>query len=185
MPDELKNCYNRQEKERYSLRIRHRVEQDKLVILYEQEMLRCFNRFSHQKTEQLSFCTIIKDDEVYSDYKPTQRIVPQNNQEQQTASTNLNSNEEYKLSINLNEIRSKFEKLKDDLVKRQLNESDSLYAVQKMDFQSKLRELNNRNKVNGVAQNQQQQFLQQIAQNDSHVPIVHVNSKFELIDVFF
>jgi hypothetical protein len=86
---------------------------------------------------------------------------------------------------------------KDDLVKRQLNESDSLYAVQKMDFQTRLRELKELNKAGAKASSLNGPLAHQppmnntftsaqmlhFQQSDLHVPIVHVNSKFELIDI--
>ena len=74
------------------------------------------------------------------------------------------------------------------MIKRQLNESDSLYAVQKMDFQLKLRELSSKYKsvVSGASVTTAAvTALNQITLfklNDSHVPIVHVNNKFELFD---
>ncbi len=89
--------------------------------------------------------------------------------------------------------------LQDDCIKRQLNESDSLHAVQKMDFEAKLRELSNKYKnamtssasatsahspssnmaaVSLAAYN----VICHFKQNDLHVPIVHVNNKFDLLD---
>lgn len=95
--------------------------------------------------------------------------------------------------------------IKDDCIKRQLNESDSLHAVQKMDFQSKIKELTNKYKnaattgSSSSATNSTQtspasvshlaavslnayNILIQFQQKDIHVPIVHVNNKFDLLD---
>lgn len=72
IPDGLKTFFSKQEKERYSLRLRHRVEQDKLLILYEQEVLRCFNKAAREVKNQtipFSFCSMIKDDEIYSQFR--------------------------------------------------------------------------------------------------------------------
>jgi hypothetical protein len=61
-----------------------------------------------------------------------------------------------------------------------------------MDFQSRLRELKelNKSKANGgnVASNGSvnqpiNNFVVHFQQTDLHVPIVHVNSKFDLIDI--
>ena len=82
---------------------------------------------------------------------------------------------------------------KDDLIKRQLNESDSLFAVQKMDFQSKLREIKEMSKsktnaqnansvTNSNANNQVYSMLQHFTPSELHVPIVRVNNKFDLIE---
>lgn len=81
-------------------------------------------------------------------------------------------------------------KTKEDLVKRQLNESDSLNAVQKMDIQSHIRELLNKYKqqaknnpsicmtnYNLISQYQQTNLA-------SFVPIVPVSfNKIDLFDV--
>lgn len=72
----LKEFFSKQEKERYSLRIRHQVEQDKLIILYEQEILRCFNKSAREAVNQtvpFSFCSMIKDDEIYSQFRISER----------------------------------------------------------------------------------------------------------------
>jgi len=72
IPEDLRAFFSRQEKERYSLRLRHRVEQDKLIILYEQEVLRSFNKAARETACQeipFSFCSMIKDDEIYSMFR--------------------------------------------------------------------------------------------------------------------
>ena len=64
------------------------------------------------------------------------------------------------------------------MIKRQLNESDSLHAVQKMNFQSKIREVSNKIKFTST----NSQFLNLSNSNVctilQNVPIVHVNNKF-------
>ncbi|RNA18149.1 ankyrin repeat domain-containing 12-like [Brachionus plicatilis] len=159
MSEELKQLFVKQENERHKLRLRHRIEQDKLIILYEQEVLRCFtkqSRFETNQTIPLSFCAIIKDAEVYSLYKnelATERL----NQLMTPVSP------DDILYTNLNKVKQKFLIFKNDMIKRQLNESDSLFAVQKMDFQSKIRELS-------------------LSSENLNVPIVNVNNKFYLFD---
>ncbi len=103
---------------------------DKLVILYEQELLRCFNRLSRHELNQsvsFSFCTIIKDDEVYSEFKQQQAQAAANT----AATTNneatldgVNTNEEKpavitqpptskdKFLASINEVKAKFDKFK-------------------------------------------------------------------------
>jgi len=165
--DEMKEFYNRQEKERYNLRIRQKIEQDKLIIMYEQEVLRCFNRMSRDMNSHLSFCSIVNDDEVYNlkreDSNSHQK--PLNNCLDENPAENL-----HQLKEMLTEVNLKFQRIKDDLIKRQLNECDSLYAVQRMDWQSKLREISNA-KV----------LLNNL--NEIYVPMVDVNSKLELTPV--
>ncbi len=130
--------------------------------MYEQEILRCYNK--HQRelnslSTPFSFSNIIKDQEVYSFY---------------TYGNNANPSEQGGQSDNDGSItgvhirlEEKFLKLKDDLIKRQLNESDSLYAVQRMDWQSKIKHLANVKLVS-------------MKYDDSHVPIVIVDNKLKL-----
>jgi hypothetical protein len=182
--------------------------QEKLVILYEQEIMRCYYLYSRDTTQQkipFSFCSIIKDDEIYSQFKhnndPISTVSPlasttltqtQENNIQGNTNTDINNSNvtgpkvimaiEEKLFKSLNELKSKFQKLKDDLIKRQLHESDSLHAVQKMDFESIVRDVANKYKImtNGVKNSTNRLSLFKL--NDIHVPIVHVNNKFELFE---
>jgi hypothetical protein len=179
-----------------------------LVILYEQEILRCFLLSSREKIDQtipFSFCSIIKDDEIYSQFKNNNDPISTTSPLANVTQENINSvpnqdssslihishgeplNSEEKLVKYLSDLRFKFQKLKDDLIKRQLHESDSLYAVQKMDFESIVRDLTNKYKIiPGVTTNTVNgNILTKLSffkQNETHVPIVHVNSKFELFE---
>mgnify|MGYP003385621254 CR=1 FL=1 len=74
------------------------------------------------------------------------------------------------------------------MIKRQLHESDSLLAIQKMDFQSKVQELILKHKLAAtnnssliVSASQLSTFQFQL--KDYHVPIVSVNSKLDLFDL--
>lgn len=72
------------------------------------------------------------------------------------------------------------------MIKRQLHESDSLQAIQKMDFQSRVRELAFKNKLantNNPNLNGSQITPFHFQFNDYHVPIVTVNSKLDLFDI--
>jgi len=180
-----------------------------------------------------SFCSMIKDDEIYSKFRindqtsllvssaPHQSINSISNEcmeaplacstdsqsDQQSLESavepkvNESMSAEEKFLQNLNEIKVKFQKLKDDLIKRQLNESDSLHAVQKMDFQLKIRELSHKYKMaatsassNTCSTESSPSSLAMVSlnaynailifqQNDLHIPIVHVNNKFDLLDL--
>ena len=127
------------------------------------------------KNSQLSFCAIIKDDEIYSlGHLNSSQPQQQQQSEQQLISDSLLNNEEeeylMELKQTLAELEQKFLKIKDDLIKRQLHESDCLHAVQLMDWQSKLKQLNNNKIIT-------------INSDDMHVPMVAVNSKFELTPI--
>ena len=167
--------------------------------------MRCYYLYSRDTTQQkipFSFCSIIKDDEIYSQFRhnndPISTVSPlasttlTQNQENLNTNTDINNADitepkvimsiEEKLFKPLNELKSKFQKLKDDLIKRQLHESDSLHAVQKMDFESIVRDVTNKYKIlaNGVKNATNR--LSTFKLNDIHVPIVHVNNKFELFE---
>ncbi len=145
-----------------------------MLILYEHEVLRSFNQSCRdRKNLPLSFCTIIKDGEIYSLSHLTSQLQQQQQQQQQQDQLQQNidnsSNDDLiTLKQNLCDLEQKFQKLKDDLIKRQLHESDSLHAVQLMDWQSKLKQVNKILNINS---------------DDVHVPIVTVNSKFELTPI--
>ena len=216
MPEELIEQFNKQERERYSLRLRHKVEQEKMMILYEQEIMRCYYLSSRDPTDQYipySFCSLIKDDEIYSQFRnnndPISTTSPMASTNV-TANNNSNSQQqphdsqemvqpqqqqvveltaEEKLIKSLHTLRLKFQKLKDDLIKRQLHESDSLYAVQKMDFESTCRDLTKKNVASSscttsslaVSATTAANKLGLFKQNQQHVPIVLVN-KFDLFE---
>jgi uncharacterized protein (DUF342 family) len=151
------------------------IKQDKMLIMYEHEVLRSFNQTCKDgKSSQLSFCTIIKDDEIYSLNHLTSQTASSNSAaEQQQDEDESSATKEVltNLKQNLNDLEQKFQKLKDDLIKRQLHEADSLHAVQLMDWQSKLKKVNN-NKIN-----------LNLHSDPVYVPIVIVNSKFELTPI--
>lgn len=112
IPEDLKPLFFKQEHERYRLRIQHRVELEKLILLYEQEILRAYYRLQrdeHSIYAPLSFCSIINDDDVNatttsSTCNPsniTPKIDPTTNSE--------NSNEQ--ASIFENKAQQNFEKM--------------------------------------------------------------------------
>jgi hypothetical protein len=143
---ELKEIFVRQETDRYKLRLNHRIEQERLQINYEQQILRVF---SHSK---FGFCSLINDNEVYDlDYRDSNLI----HQQQQVNSTTeenqidekkqeeeegtmiaqlVNPSEKDEIIKKLTLLNSKFENIKFEMYKRQLNETHSLNAVQKMDY---------------------------------------------------
>ena len=90
---------------------------DKLLILYEQEILRCYNRAAREAINQsvpLSYCSIIKDEEIYS--QPScvgEPLIPAIIAEEPAC-----SNSEEKFFKNLTNLRTKFQKLKVKLKKK-------------------------------------------------------------------
>jgi len=147
MPDDLKEYFFKQEKDRHSLRLRHRIEQDKLIILYEQEILRSFNnrcsgQVSANQSIPYSFCSIVKDDEVYSTFgRLNEQIIgsssDQQQQHHQQQQQNQNDpcvllrldsqNTEEKFIQNLENLKIKFQKLKVIFLTVQESEKISFY----------------------------------------------------------
>lgn len=122
-------------------------------------MLRCLKKQSQcelNRAVPISFCAIINDAEVYSLYKNEVASERQNQLMTPVTPDDI-------LYNNLSKVKQKFYTFKNDMIKRQLNESDSLFAVQKMDFQSKIRDLS-------------------LSFEYLNVPIVNVNNKFDLFD---
>jgi hypothetical protein len=202
MPDDLKEHFFKQEKERHSLRLRHRIEQDKLIILYEQEIMRCFNNNNRSGSllYPYSFCSIIRDDEVYSSFsRINEQLIPSSlsssgEQQSEDCAITTTPSAENKFLQNLENLKTKFQKLKEDIIKRQLNESDSLHAVQKMDFQACIRELLNKyktvkptvNSTSSTASLFNYNLISQFQQTGlaNCVPIVQVNfNKIDLFDI--
>ena len=151
------------------------------MILYEQEIMRCYYLSSRDPTDQYipySFCSLIKDDEIYSQFRnnndPISTTSPMASTNV-TANNNSNSQQqphdsqemvqpqqqqiveltaEEKLTKSLHTLRLKFQKLKNDLIKRQLHAVSATTAANKL----------------GLSK-----------QNQQHVPIVLVN-KFDLFE---
>ncbi|XP_063983225.1 ankyrin repeat domain-containing protein 12 isoform X2 [Diachasmimorpha longicaudata] len=159
----MKELYIEQEKERYRLRMQHVVEKEKLVLSVEQEILRVHGRAARALANQIlpfSVCTILKDEEVYNVITP----------EQEEKDRNQRSRYNGRLFLSwLQDIDDKWEKIKEAMLLRHHNEAESLHAVQRMDWEWKLKEV-------GLCE-----FKATPQIDDLHVPIVHVSDDFDLL----
>jgi len=156
----LRDLFLTQENERYKLRMKHLVEKEKLVLAVEQEILRVHGRAARALANQslpYSVCTILRDEEVYTPIDP--------NQEEKNRDIRSRYNGRLFLSW-LQDVDDKWEKIKEQMVLRHHNEAESLNAVQKMDWEWKLSEINSGMKVKP-------------ATDDLHVPMVQVNEDFD------
>lgn len=73
LPNQMKETFFEQEKERHKLKMRHIVEKEKLVLSKEQEILRVHCKAAQiqaNQTQPFSVCTILKDEEVYNPISP-------------------------------------------------------------------------------------------------------------------
>ncbi|XP_057657516.1 ankyrin repeat domain-containing protein 12 isoform X2 [Diorhabda carinulata] len=163
LPQQMKDLFSDQEKERYRLRTQHVIEKEKLVLSVEQEILRVHGRAARALANQslpFSVCTIIRDEEVYN------LITPEQEEKDRNARSRYNG----RLFLSwLQDVDDKWEKIKEHMLLRHHNEAESLHAVQKMDWEWKLKELNlcDRKTTPKI--------------EETHVPMVHVSDDFDLL----
>ncbi|KAL1130503.1 hypothetical protein AAG570_011751, partial [Ranatra chinensis] len=159
----IRDLFVGQEKERYRLRMQHVIEKEKLVLSVEQEILRVHGRAARALANQalpFSVCTILRDEEVYSPFTP----------EQEEKDRNARSRYNGRLFLSwLQDVDDKWEKIKEAMLLRHHNEAESLHAVQKMDWEWKMKEL-------GICESKAKPVIE-----DSHVPMVHVSDDFDLL----
>jgi hypothetical protein len=159
----MKDLFSEQEKERYRLRMQHVIEKEKLVLSVEQEILRVHGRAARALANQslpFSVCTILKDEEVYNVITP----------EQEEKDRNARSRYNGRLFLSwLQDVDDKWEKIKESMLLRHHNEAESLHAVQRMNWEWKMKEL-------GICE-----FKAKPVIEDLHVPMVHVSDDFDLL----
>ncbi|XP_064097779.1 ankyrin repeat domain-containing protein 11-like isoform X9 [Macrobrachium nipponense] len=158
----LKDLFNDQEKDRYRLRLQHLIEKEKLVLSVEQEILRVHGRAARALANQalpFSVCTFLKDEEVYNITAP-----------EQEKDGNARSRYNGRLFLSwLQDVDDKWDKIKESMVLRHHNEAESLHAVQRMDWEWKLKEL-------GECDANSRPHIDEL-----HVPMVHVSEDFDLL----
>ncbi|CAH1977481.1 unnamed protein product [Acanthoscelides obtectus] len=163
LPPPIKDLFTEQEKERYRLRTQHVIEKEKLVLSVEQEILRVHGRAARALANQslpFSVCTILRDEEVYN------LITPEQEEKDRNARSRYNG----RLFLSwLQDVDDKWEKIKEHMLLRHHNEAESLHAVQKMDWEWKMKELSlcDRKSTPKI--------------EDTHVPMVHVSDDFDLL----
>ncbi|XP_068216276.1 uncharacterized protein [Palaemon carinicauda] len=158
----LKDLFNDQEKDRYRLRLQHLIEKEKLVLSVEQEILRVHGRAARALANQalpFSVCTFLKDEEVYNITAP-----------EQEKDGNARSRYNGRLFLSwLQDVDDKWDKIKESMVLRHHNEAESLHAVQRMDWEWKLKEL-------GEIDGNSRPHIDEL-----NVPMVHVSDDFDLL----
>lgn len=157
----MRDLFADQEKERYRLRMQHLIEKEKLVLSVEQEILRVHGRAARALANQalpFSVCTLLKDQEVYSALTP----------EQEEKDRNARSRYNGRLFLSwLQDVDDKWEKIKESMLLRHHNEAESLHAVQRMDWEWKIKE-------SGLCEPQKKPTVDEL-----HVPIVNVSDDFD------
>lgn len=163
VPAPMKEFFNQQEKERYRLRLQHTIEREKLMLSIEQEILREHGRAARAMANQrlpFSVCTILREEEIYN----LQELEQVEDREK-----NVRSRYNGRQFISwLQAVDDKYDKIKKVLLMRHHHEAESLFAVQKMDWEWKLKEC-------GLCDHKITPTI-----DDLHVPMVSVNNEFEL-----
>ncbi|KAK9403404.1 ankyrin repeat domain-containing protein 12 [Crotalus adamanteus] len=136
LSDPLKELFRQQEVVRMKLRLQHSIEREKLIVSNEQEVLRVHYRAARTLANQtlpFSACTVLLDAEVYNVPLDTQT-------DDSKASVRDRFNARQFMSW-LQDVDDKFDKLKTCLLMRQQHEAAALNAVQRLEWQLKLQEL--------------------------------------------
>ncbi|KAJ8407011.1 hypothetical protein AAFF_G00292870 [Aldrovandia affinis] len=134
--DPLKEMFKQQEVVRMKLRLQHSIEREKLIVSNEQEVLRVHYRAARTLANQtlpFSACTVLLDAEVYN--------MPQDAQGEDGKTSVRDRFNARQFMSWLQDVDDKFDKLKTCLLMRQQHEAAALNAVQRLEWQLKLQEL--------------------------------------------
>ncbi|XP_045430673.1 ankyrin repeat domain-containing protein 12 isoform X5 [Pipistrellus kuhlii] len=168
LSDPLKELFRQQEVVRMKLRLQHSIEREKLIVSNEQEVLRVHYRAARTLANQtlpFSACTVLLDAEVYS--------VPLDAQSDDSKTSVRDRFNARQFMSWLQDVDDKFDKLKTCLLMRQQHEAAALNAVQRLEWQLKLQELDPAT-YKSISIYEIQEF---------YVPLVEVNDDFELTPI--
>lgn len=186
LSEPLKELFRQQEVVRMKLRLQHSIEREKLIVSNEQEVLRVHYRAARTLANQslpFSACTVLLDAEVYNVPQESQLTTGQFGVRDVDEKRKVKS-EDGKASVRdrfnarqfmswLHDVDDKFDKLKTCLLMRQQHEAAALNAVQRLEWQLKLQELDPAT-YKSVSIYEIQEF---------YVPLVEVNDDFELTPI--
>ncbi|CAG2162955.1 unnamed protein product [Oppiella nova] len=173
------------ERHRYKLKVQHMIDRQKLILSAEQEILRVHGRAARAMVNQsipFSVCSILKDEEIYN-------IFDNESEQNETISNHIKGEKVLVtgtsggLSANrtryngrlflswLQDVADKWQKTKDVMLLRHKKESESMLAMQKLEWEWKLKEF-------GLCDLKTSPNI-----DDKHVPKVFVSEDFELFPV--
>ncbi|XP_078527385.1 ankyrin repeat domain-containing protein 11 [Lissotriton helveticus] len=161
----LKELFRQQEAVRGKLRLQHSIEREKLIVSCEQEILRVHCRAARTIANQsvpFSACTMLLDSEVYN--------MPLENQGDENKSVRDRFNARQFISW-LQDVDDKYDRMKTCQLMRQQHEAAALHAVQRMEWQLKVQELDPASHKS-LCVNEVPSF---------YVPMVDVNDDFVLL----
>ncbi|KAM8946765.1 ankyrin repeat domain-containing protein 11 isoform 2-T2 [Pelodytes ibericus] len=165
LSEPLKELFRQQEAVRGKLRLQHSIEREKLIVSCEQENLRVHCRAARTIANQavpFSACTMLLDSEVYN--------MPLENQGDENKSVRDRFNARQFLSW-LQDVDDKYDRMKTCVLMRQQHEAAALNAVQRMEWQLKMQELDP-SSHKSLCVNEVPSF---------YVPMVDVNDDFLLL----
>ncbi|CAL1603752.1 unnamed protein product [Knipowitschia caucasica] len=135
LSEPLKELFRQQEAVRGKLRLQHSIEREKLIVSCEQEVLRVHCRAARTIANQavpFSACTMLLDSEVYN--------MPSESQGDENKSVRDRFNARQFISW-IQDVDDKYDRMKTCLLMRQQHEAAALNAVQRMEWQLKVQEL--------------------------------------------
>ncbi|XP_031702435.1 ankyrin repeat domain-containing protein 11 isoform X4 [Anarrhichthys ocellatus] len=135
LSEPLKELFRQQEAVRGKLRLQHSIEREKLIVSCEQEVLRVHCRAARTIANQVvpfSACTMLLDSEVYN--------MPSESQGDENKSVRDRFNARQFISW-IQDVDDKYDRMKTCLLMRQQHEAAALNAVQRMEWQLKVQEL--------------------------------------------
>ncbi|XP_055059568.2 ankyrin repeat domain-containing protein 12 isoform X1 [Misgurnus anguillicaudatus] len=168
LPEPLKEMFKQQEMVRMKLRLQHSIEREKLIVSNEQEVLRVHFRAARTLANQtlpFSACTVLLDAEVYN--------MPQEVQGDDGKTSVRDRFNARQFMSWLQDVDDKFDKLKTCLLMRQQHEAAALNAVQRLEWQLKLQELD--------PATYKSTSIFEIP--EFYIPLVEVNDDFDLTPI--
>ncbi|XP_035526157.1 ankyrin repeat domain-containing protein 12 isoform X2 [Morone saxatilis] len=168
LPEQLKEMFKQQEVVRMKLRLQHSIEREKLIVSNEQEVLRVHYRAARTLANQtlpFSACTVLLDAEVYN--------MPQDAQSDDGKTSVRDRFNARQFMSWLQDVDDKFDKLKTCLLMRQQHEAAALNAVQRLEWQLKLQELD--------PATYKSTSIFEIP--EFYIPLVEVNDDFDLTPI--
>ncbi|KAM9845261.1 ankyrin repeat domain-containing protein 12 [Aulostomus maculatus] len=168
LTEQLKEMFKQQEVVRMKLRLQHSIEREKLIVSNEQEVLRVHYRAARTLANQtlpFSACTVLLDAEVYN--------MPQDVQNDDGKTSVRDRFNARQFMSWLQDVDDKFDKLKTCLLMRQQHEAAALNAVQRLEWQLKLQELD--------PATYKSTSIFEIP--EFYIPLVEVNDDFDLTPI--
>uniref|UniRef100_UPI00398F0FC1 ankyrin repeat domain-containing protein 12 isoform X2 n=1 Tax=Pristiophorus japonicus TaxID=55135 RepID=UPI00398F0FC1 len=168
LSEALKELFRQQEVIRMKLRLQHSIEREKLIMSNEQEVMRVHYRAARTLANQtlpFSACTVLLDAEVYN--------MPQDPQGDENKTSVRDRFNARQFMSWLQDVDDKFDKLKTCLLMRQQHEAAAMNAVQRLEWQLKLQELDPSS----------HKSLSIFEIPEFYIPLVDVNDDFDLTPI--